>query len=100
MNNQSSLTIKIFIGYLENGEIKMYLNQSSNWKEAKILQVNDLIETLFQSREYIGKFIESSLTYEELRQKEKEIRNHLQVYCPKLNLDKHNLCIFPQIFLL
>jgi hypothetical protein len=99
MNDQQGISVKIFLGYLRNGEINMYLNQCSRWKEDKLLKNEKLIEVQFQTREYIGKFIESSISYPELKNKEQEIDREMQIYCPKLEIAKHSLMIFPLIFL-
>lgn len=100
MNESSnSIRIKLFIGIHANGEVKMLLNQSPSWKEDKILSSQKVCETQFQSREYIGKFIESPLPYDQLKAKVQEVKKELQHYCPKLNVDKHSLHLFPQLFI-
>jgi hypothetical protein len=94
-----SIEIRIFLGYLENKELKMHLNQSPIWQEAKMLGLGGLIETRWQEEDYIGSFVPSFLNYIQLKDKESEIKNQLQLYCPKLNIDRHPAYLFSQLFL-
>lgn len=94
-----TIQIRIFLGYILNKEIKLHLNQSSKWKEAKIVGKLPLIETQWQEKEYIGCYLPSALTYIQLKEKEREVKTQLQNYCPKLNLDKHPIYLFSQFFL-
>ena len=93
-----SIQIRIFMGYIQNKEVKMHLNQSIKWKESKILGELLLTETQWQEKDYVGLFISSSMTYVQLKEKEQVIKTQLQIYCPKLNLDKHSVYLFSQFF--
>lgn len=90
---------RLFIGFIVNGEMKMHLNQSATWKEAALFQSADLNHVHFENKEYIGQFLELALNYEELKQKEKELKNRLQHYCPNLNLESLTAYLFPQTFI-
>lgn len=94
-----SVQIRIFLGCILNKEVKLHLQQSSKWKEAKLVGEPILIETRWQEKEYIGCYIPSLLTYDQLKEKEREVKTQLQIYCPKLNLDKHSIYLFSQLFL-
>lgn len=94
-----SLNTRIFIGYIQNREIQIHLNKSKNWKEAKLLGYASLTETQWQEKTYIGLFIPDLMRYSQLKEKEKELKTQLQIYCPKLNLDKHSVYLFSQVFL-
>lgn len=94
-----TIQIHIFLGYQQNKEIKMYLNQSHSWKESKLLGNATLSVTQWQDQEYIGLFISLLSSCSHIKEKEQEIKTQLQLYCPKLNLDKHSACLFPQLFL-
>lgn len=94
-----SIQTKIFLGYLLNKEIRIHLNQNSKWKENKLIGELLLTETHWQEKEYIGIFMSPLLSSAQLKEKEKEVKSQLQVYCPKLNLDKHSVHIFSQLFL-
>jgi len=95
------MTIKaqIFMGFLQNKELKVHLNKSLEWKEAKIGLSSPLQETRWADNDYIGIFLPSTLEYHFLKKKELEIKSQLQSYCPKLNLDNHPVCLFSQILL-
>jgi hypothetical protein len=95
-----SIQIRIFLGYLQNKELKIHLDQSICWHEAKTLGLATLTETNWQEKDYIGLFIPSRLNCHQIKEKEQEIKSQLQVYCPKLNLDKHSSYLFSQLFLL
>lgn len=95
----SSVCVKIFLGFHQNGEIKMFLNQSSQWKSDKLFQSQELTEARFQDKEYIGFSITTPLSYSALKAKEKDLKNQLVYYCPKLQVDKHKVYLFPQLFL-
>ncbi len=95
-----SFEIRIFLGYIQTKEVKIHLNQSRNWKEAKLLGKATLIVVQQQEKDYIGLFIPSFMTYAELKEKEKEVKTELYVYCPKINLDKHSAYLFSQLFLI
>lgn len=90
---------KIFLGFLQNGELKMHLNQSPLWKETKLLQVSAFSEVHFENQHYVGTFIQSPCDYSQLKEYELELRQHLQRHCPKLNADKQPLYLFLQLFL-
>lgn len=95
-----SVQIKIFLGFIESSEIKMHLNQSEVWKEAIVLGNPDLIEIQDRNKEYIGQFLPSLLSCAKLNEKEQEMKSQLQLYCRKLNLDKHRCYLLSQLFIL
>lgn len=95
-----SVQIRLFLGVIVNKELQVHLNQSRIWKEAKLLGESSLMETHWQEKDYIGSFIPSVMTLAQLKEKELEVKTQLQNYCPKLNLDKHPIYLFSQLFLL
>lgn len=97
MNNQPE--IRIFLGYLLNTDLKIQLNQSPRWKSSKIAKETDLQEISHQEKEYIGLFISHPTNYDQIKEKEGIIKSQIQVFCPKLNLEKHPFYLFPQTFL-
>lgn len=94
-----TIQIRIFMGYVQNKEVNLHLGRSASWKEEKLLGNLHLVETRWQDKDYIGFFISSFMTYDQLKEKEKEVKTQLQHYCPKLNLDKHAIHLFSQSFL-
>lgn len=95
----SSLEVRIFLGYLLQGEIAIHLSQSSQALKQRWQLENPLTQAYWQEKEYIGLFIMETPSYEQLKQTEQTIKSQLQVYCPKLNLDKQTIYLFPQVFL-
>jgi len=94
-----SIQVRIFLGCIQTKEVKMHLNQSAKWKEAILLGQTGLMENSWQEKDYIGLYIPSLTTYAQLKEKEQEVKSQLQVYCPKINLDKHSVYIFSQLFI-
>lgn len=95
----NNIDVKIFIGFLKNGELKMHMHQSASWKESTLLQTCHLKEAQFQDKEYIGLFLNSSLSYDHLKTHEQVLKSQMEVYFPKFNAEKHALYLFPQIFI-
>jgi hypothetical protein len=91
--------LKIFLGFLQNSELKMYLSQSHDWSRAKDLSENQLIEVCWHEKDYIGLFLESPSQWDFIKKKELEVKSELQLYCPKFKVDSHVLCLFPQVFI-
>ena len=95
-----SVQTRIFLGYIQNKEIKLHLKQSVSWQQAKSLSLSELEEIHWNDKEYIGRFIPPLLNCEEIKGKEAEIKTQLQLYCPNLKLDKHSPYLLSQIFIL
>lgn len=92
------IEIRLFFGILENSELRMHLNGSSLWQQEKTLG-SELIETDRNDKRYIGLFASYPLSYSRLRETECFVKNRLQVYCPKLNLDTRRCVLFSQLFI-
>lgn len=93
-----SLEVRVFLGFVLNKELKLQLNQSSEWKGAKIGRETALIEAQWQGKEYIGVYLSNCLTFIELKEKGNGVRNELQSYCPKLNFEHRSPSLFSQVF--
>lgn len=91
---------RIFLGFLLTKEIKLHLSQSPSWKEAKLLGTQELIETQFQEKDYLGQFISQRLSCAQLKKLNLEIRSQLHQFCPKLDLEKQHSFLFSQLFFL
>lgn len=102
-NLQTRITLKIFAGVLLNAELRLHLSQSSLWKETKIMgQKNPdyLDETHYQDKDYIGRFfIEDSLTLEELKHVESEIKKIFVTLCPNFPAESLKILFFSQVFI-
>lgn len=99
----SRVTVKIFIGFLVNPELKANLIHSLGWKEAAILRATDqnqLLETNFHNKSYIGIYGDDrSMTLAYLHEIQSLLRAQLHEYCPKLpGIEKLPIFVFPQIF--
>lgn len=96
--------VKLFVGFRLTAELKMHLNQSSNWKIDLVGNSTDnpnrLEEVHFQESSYIGKFISrEKVTVQDLKEFEALTTKQLITYCPNLNQQALKFCIFPQLFI-
>ncbi|MFA6916574.1 MAG: hypothetical protein WC222_09270 [Parachlamydiales bacterium] len=99
----SRVTVKIFIGFLVNPELKANLAHSLGWKEAAILRATDqnqLLETSYHNKSYIGFYGDDKLlTLAYIHDIQNLLRTQLHEYCPKLiGVEKMPIFVFPQIF--
>lgn len=104
ISSNHQVTVKLFVGYLLTSDIRMYLKQSAAWKQAKIMEEpdsRDLLETHFQDKDYIGKYIaQDNLTLRELRSFENSVHQSLLNYCPELSQESNlKIYLFPQVFI-
>lgn len=100
---KSEVAVKLFAGCLITTEIRIWLNQSSLWKQEKIspaVEGRRLVEVHYKEHDYIGCFLpKTMLTLEELRPTVRWIEQSLLQYCPELKSSAVKICFFPQIFL-
>ena len=93
------LQIKFFIGALETGELQANLAHSEPWKEACLDPATGISRVPFGDKAYIGYWIEkASIPVPEAKAMEMKLREQLHLYCPKLNVEKLNISLFPQLF--
>lgn len=92
-------TINLFIGYCLQGELLFHLHQSPKWQEEQFQQENGLYKAYWENKEYLGFLMANGIEDEQIKQKSQDLKNQLQIYCPKIKLDKHKLYLFPQVFL-
>jgi len=94
------MTVKMFTGCMLNPEIRMHLSQSQQWKQANIGSEQKLIEIHHQTKDYLGQYAaETELTLAHLKVIQNEIKDLLQMYCPRLDTSKVRFFIFPQVFI-
>lgn len=92
--------IKFFVGCPLTSELRMHLKESPSWNQACVDPYRTLVEARFQKEDYIGRYFEGAqLELQELKQMEKKVQAHLEHFCPKLNLERLSMVVFPQIFL-
>lgn len=87
------------MGYPLNKEIHIHLKESKILNEAAIGGDSELTKNRYGEKDYIGSFMPMLLNLSELKKNELKIKRQLQSYCPKLNLDKHSIHLFSQLFL-
>jgi hypothetical protein len=88
----------IFLGYLKDKEIHLYLQKSARWKNDQLLQKTSVVQAERDGKEYIGLLLPPPIPFVLLKQKQEAIKTELQLYCPKLNLDTRVFYFFPQTF--
>lgn len=90
---------RLFMGILVSSELRLFLDQSVQWKEDVELNSSALQQLNYNKSAYIGFYIPSLLPLMEVYEKEKQLKNQLQVYCSKINLETLNCKIFSQILI-
>lgn len=98
-STNDKVAIKFFFGFQQTSELKMHLNQSSQWKESKLFNNNGLSEVRYQEKDFVGITIESPVTSTLLKKHEEGLKSQLQSFCPKLKVEKLNTYLFPQLFI-
>ena len=93
------MIVKIFIGFPFKGELKMHLNKSALWKNSHIGQAPPLTHTQYLDQAYLGLSSPLPCTQKELNIKRDELKTHLHLYCPDLNIDRLTVYLFPQFFI-
>lgn len=96
------ISLKIFIGFLLNSELRMHLMHSSSWKEALILQSSDsnaIKIVRYGDKEYWGRYLtSSSIPLNELPALEAELHQALKHHCPQMK-QPPSLHLFSQSFI-
>lgn len=93
---------RLFIGCLITPELRLQLNQSVSWKQAKIglPQQDDLVENHYNQKDYIGVFTNGdSISFSELQQTGNRVKESLKSYCPHFSSEKIRILVFSQIFI-
>lgn len=99
----SPLNTKLFAGCHINSELRMYLNQSIQWKHAMILTPSaerTWQEIHYHGKDYFGLYIDSKkVSVKDLTAIQQNIRESLKNYCPDVEAENIKVCIFPQVFI-
>lgn len=100
---EEKVIVKLFVGCLLTAELKLHLSQSPLWKQATVARTQDsqdLMETHFQEKAYIGLFLKTSaISLSSLKDIENKIIQAIIHYCPDYNPDHLAPCILSQIFI-
>lgn len=87
---------KLFAGCQLTSEIKMHLRQSTAWQNAQ-LEPNHLIETPYQGKDYLGRYLEKERhTIQDIKDLQAEITNNLAACCPELAGRSFEIKLFTQ----
>lgn len=97
------VVVRLFAGILITSEIRMHLNQNSEWKNAEISAFHgsdDLIEVRHGKHEYIGCYLEShKILLSDLTRYEAMTTEKLLLYCPRLSRKSCHFHVFSQLFI-
>jgi hypothetical protein len=91
--------IRIFVGMVQDSELRMHLKQSDQWKEDQLLENKPLIVTQSMDKEYIGIYLPPCISCQDLKNHEIKLRSQVQHYCPKLKVEHRRLYLFTQVFI-
>lgn len=96
------ISLKIFIGFIVNSELRMHLMNSKTWKEMLIVErsnKNALKLVRYGDKEYWGCYIPHLyISLDEIPSLEAELQNALKVHCPQIK-KSFPLYIFSQSFI-
>lgn len=87
------MNVKGFLGFIQSSELKMHLRKARNIEEANFVQ------TEHGGISYIGYPMDFPLNSQELKQMAEKLKSQLQQYCPKINIEKQKIVLFPQIYI-
>ena len=94
---------KLFVGFLLTSELKMHLQASALWKNARFTpdgQADTLREVSYEKAEYIGRYLDAEkITLSSLAEIERLVAEKLQLYCPQIDSSKLNGSVFSQLFI-
>lgn len=100
--SHKNIELRVFVGFQINSELRMHLNQSLPWKQAKIhpSSTRELVEIHFHQKDYIGQFLSTNpIKLPEIKQIEMKIVQKLNSYCPQFASEKIRLLVFSQVFI-
>lgn len=90
---------KIFLGIHLRPDLRLALEQSSQWQQAQIGNQQRLLNLSFQGKEYIGLFAEQDrLDLRALETLQHRVLGELQSFCAPFDVSKLKAVIFPQTF--
>lgn len=95
------LRVKVFIGAQITPDMRLLLNKSVLWNQAKIGSSDDCLKEIHSSdKDYLGYYIQQEFVQIDfLKTLEAKIRDLIKAYCPNINADRISVQIFPQIFI-
>ena len=87
-STQQKVATQLFIGCVITPDIRIALNQSKTWRQAKIGVSDELKEQRYHNKDYLGLFVPGELvTLEQIAAAEASVRTHLHEYCSEVDSD-------------
>lgn len=101
MDGRDRITTKLFIGLLITSEVKMHLQNSPFWRNAKAMPNEEhLIEVRHRGKNYIGCYLkEEGIQLKDLKKMEIMVTTKIGAYLPQLSLSNDDCVVFPQLFI-
>lgn len=79
---------QLFVGCVITPDIRIALNQSKAWRQAKIDISDELKEQRHLNKDYLGLFVAGeTVTLAQVNEAEKCVRERLHHYCSEVNSD-------------
>lgn len=100
-SSSNKVVVKLFAGIPVKPELKLQLQQSGSWNQARVLSGDerDVIELHYQGRDYIGNFLsQAKPTLADVQSSDAHIRQCIARYCPNYSMNEISVHIFPQVF--
>lgn len=97
----AKVTVRLFVGLLLTSEMKMFLHQSTQWRNVSLRQKNteEIKEVHYSGKDYIGLYLpHEKVTLEELPSVEQMIKQRLEQYCPDYDIQNARVFVFAQVF--
>ncbi len=91
--------VQLFLGYIQNTELKIILKKNTAWQTADLLGTTGLCKCSYQQKDYLGILLDMPLTYGQLKQHEITLQAQLAQYGIELDGDKYKVSAFPQVIL-
>jgi hypothetical protein len=99
---KNKTSTKLFLGCLLTSELKMHLNSSSDWQNAKMEPQESCVlkEVLYENKKFIGFYLEEEkLTLKTLKEHECKLRTIIESFCHSLDSSKLKCSVFSQFFI-
>ncbi len=93
------ISVKLFLGYFIDGELKVQIRNLGIQPETLGLQIPGLTFLEKGEKKYIGVYLEASATLVDLKAKEKQMRDSLNSIHQKLKFSTKRSSIFPVVFI-
>lgn len=107
--DDSKMTISLFLGFLLTSELKMHLNKSAEWQNAKLHLAdpssaldpsNALKEVQYGNQTFVGIYLsEPKLSLKDIKKYESQLKMLLNRYCERLECSKLECSLFSQFFI-